>query len=296
MAKDVSKFVVNGETINVKDTTARNNANLAIQQNSALTGKVGNLEINLNGIGGDVLELEKQMELRNPYPINGGIYVDSVHGSDSNNGITAETAFATIQKAVNYAQEHYCVPRNLASIYIASGNYYENVMIGGEGFGYSYLFILRTGDVHIYGSISVIDSHVRFTAIRQAWILHVHEYNTSSAWGYNELFLSTLSKIYIDCKMVLDVTSGNVSKVMDINYTDIMTMAYTDITMTGSADYPVFAVYCDVRLSLKDGAFSTRNATYSAHYCTIFDGNTSIAHTIENTYSLYTGANLTLKT
>ena len=54
------------------------------------------------------------------------IYVDGSKGSDSNDGLTTETAFQTIQQAVNIVQPG-------SSIYVRGGTYYENIIVARSG-------------------------------------------------------------------------------------------------------------------------------------------------------------------
>ena len=59
--------------------------------------------------------------------INREWYVNSTLGSDSNDGKTAQTAFATIQKAVDV-----CCEWGMSTITVESGTYYEEVEISGK--------------------------------------------------------------------------------------------------------------------------------------------------------------------
>lgn len=52
-------------------------------------------------------------------------YVDAINGSDLNNGLSPETAFATIQKAIDSTEQG-------DTIIVYSGNYYENINLKGK--------------------------------------------------------------------------------------------------------------------------------------------------------------------
>lgn len=62
------------------------------------------------------------------------LYVSST-GSDSNDGLSAATAFQTIQRAVNVVRTRYSLCGYTAIINVADGTYVENVVMGSVAGG-----------------------------------------------------------------------------------------------------------------------------------------------------------------
>ena len=73
-------------------------------------------------------------------------YVDAAHGSDANNGATAQKAFATIQKAIDAAQEGY-------TVFVLPGLYQEEIDFKGKAITVSGLHGAPTIEApHGYGA------------------------------------------------------------------------------------------------------------------------------------------------
>ena len=70
------------------------------------------------------------------------LYVNSSGGSDTNNGLTSGTAYATLQKATNVALQNYDTQGFNINVNVAAGNYTVGASMVGGLFGGGYLHFI----------------------------------------------------------------------------------------------------------------------------------------------------------
>ncbi|WP_207306734.1 hypothetical protein [Xanthomonas oryzae] len=125
------------------------------------------------------------------------LYV-STTGSDSNDGLSAATAFKTIQRAVNVVRTRYSLCGYTAIINVADGTYVENVLMGS----------VAGGIVRFVGSTSAI---WRNTA---GYLLTVSEGSRVSVSGFTLGGGGTVSGILISNGALCSFLGGHVFAVM----------------------------------------------------------------------------------
>ena len=121
-------------------------------------------------------------------------YVNSFTGSDSNNGLTPTTAFATIQACVNYVSQFYCA--GTVTVNIAAGTYTssaQSVVFVSQSLIAAWNFVGAGVSTIIDGSGTgkiAFNINVGVTATLTGVLCKAYYYCISS-WG--ELFLGTVT-------------------------------------------------------------------------------------------------------
>ncbi|MBO9832855.1 hypothetical protein [Xanthomonas phaseoli] len=125
------------------------------------------------------------------------LYVSST-GSDSNDGLSAATAFQTIQRAVNVVRARYSLCGYTVSINVADGTYVENVSMGN----------VTGGVVRLVGSSSAIWRNTT------GWVLVVDAGSTVQISGFAFGGGSTANDIVISYRASCTFQGGHVFAAM----------------------------------------------------------------------------------
>jgi len=216
---------------------------------------------------------------------NTNFYVNSATGNDSNNGLTPETAFKTIQAAYNYIADNYNLSSYNATIQIADGTYSENLTLGS--------YSSNTGSIIITGNaanknavvLEISDTRARslITASQAAGTTVVFKYMTLSIHSKN---LDTSGNN--DAALVMGV-SGN------LNFENVTVNYYasnrTDINQT------IFYASDNCSLVINPGNFAinmiaeeeiTESSSRRCFYITgrLTFGNASADTPLENSFTV----------
>ena len=136
----LSKLVLNGTEMLLKDSSARDSIAELAQNIQYLQQSIDYI---WNGIP----------------PTHDVRYYVSPNGSDTNDGLTESTAFASITRAYVTVNENIACHRNCFFIRIMPGSYTENVRIGATN-NNTQINLELMGSVNIYGSLSIANSKV----------------------------------------------------------------------------------------------------------------------------------------
>lgn len=271
----LSKIILNGTEMLIKDATARSGISELVQNIQYLQQSINYI---WNGIP----------------PTHEVRYYVSPNGSDNNDGLTEETAFASITKAYSKVNDYIACHRNCIFIRIMPGSYTENVVVGASNNNIQINLELM-GSVNIYGSFSVANSKVwmfdtspNYDSTLTIWTTR----DTENVRGENTpLCITESGEFYYNHKIVIMCTSDQTwpeavdiffaSKIYNSNFTNdgALTIGSGEFT-----DGVIKVVDSEFRSALSVPSASVDAPyTFIASYSTIFDGNIDqTPHTIDD--------------
>lgn len=196
------------ETVNGISPDANGNVNVGTVKsvNGSAPDSNGNINLptisgvtSVDGVGADAqgnVQIDALVKAQTPL-INDTYYVNGTSGSDDNTGLTAESAFKTINKAVQMCRTRNIRSNNAAmKIYVATGTYNEHVNITRQTADIEFAIV---GDVHIASFRVAYGSHVTIGS-GDLYIDKLSNSNSKLLWliGNAKLTVGKNTNIYIN--------------------------------------------------------------------------------------------------